>query len=270
MTMKLLPIADLGAKDIPRQANSIKFGIILPGITSTHGSKLRVHIIHELDQHIFDIKPMIFDMVYSYDNAYPEYPDFWKCTVTIDGTTPDSFGQKAPKNSHWGDSSCDNQTYIYWYSLEHNDLNGRNDIEIDPVIGKKILNWINDPFAREAGKGKMSAFTLGYKQYKWSGNESVWKTPYIKDLVVYEMMISEFAGSIDEAIKKLSYIKDLGFNAIEVMPVSNVVEDITWGYMPIGHFAIEERYGSRSDFQKFVDEAHKVSLAVILDVVYNN
>ena len=47
----------------------------------------------------------------------------------------------------------------------------------------------------------------------------------------------------------MAYLRDLGVNAIEVMPLSNVGVSVDWGYLPIGYFGVDERFGKRSDFQ---------------------
>jgi maltooligosyltrehalose trehalohydrolase len=68
----------------------------------------------------------------------------------------------------------------------------------------------------------------------------------------------------------MAYLKDLGINAIEIMPLSNVGASVDWGYLPIGYFGVDERFGKRSDFQQLVDIAHKHDIAVIVDVVYGH
>ena len=51
----------------------------------------------------------------------------------------------------------------------------------NPNVG--TLDWIIDPFAREFGVGKLSAFTLGYQPYSWSAAERQWRTPPLADLI---------------------------------------------------------------------------------------
>ncbi|SEN27532.1 1,4-alpha-glucan branching enzyme [Nitrosospira multiformis] len=133
-----------------------------------------------------------------------------------------------------------------------------------------VLDWIIDPFAREYATGKLSAFTLGFVPYVWSTEENAWKTPAVQDLILYELNLAEFGGSLQGAIDRLAYLADLGVNAISVMPVSNVSLDVDWGYLPIGYFGVDERFGRRDDFQRFVDAAHQHGLAVIADVVYGH
>ena len=54
------------------------------------------------------------------------------------------------------------------------------------------------------------------------------------------------------------------------MPLSNVAVSVDWGYLPIGYFGVDERFGKRSDFQAVVDLCHQHGIAVIVDVVYGH
>jgi 1,4-alpha-glucan branching enzyme len=94
--------------------------------------------------------------------------------------------------------------------------------------------------------------------------------PELADLVLYEMNIAEFGGSLEQAHNLMAYLADLGVNAIQVMPLSNVAISVDWGYLPIGYFGVDERFGKRSDFQRFVDVAHQHGIAVIVDMVYGH
>jgi maltooligosyltrehalose trehalohydrolase len=68
----------------------------------------------------------------------------------------------------------------------------------------------------------------------------------------------------------MAYLSDLGVNAIEVMPLSKVAASVDWGYLPIGYFGVDERFGKRSDSQRLVDAAHQQGIAVIVDAVYGH
>jgi 1,4-alpha-glucan branching enzyme len=83
-------------------------------------------------------------------------------------------------------------------------------------------------------------------------------------------MINELVGSIGDAIDRLDYLQDLGINCVEGMPVSNVSNTVDWGFLPIGYFGVDERFGKRCHMQRFVDAAHRRGIAVILDVVYGH
>ncbi|HEY4788390.1 MAG TPA: alpha-amylase family glycosyl hydrolase, partial [Bacteroidales bacterium] len=97
-----------------------------------------------------------------------------------------------------------------------------------------------------------------------------WKTPALNDLIVYEIMLHEFAFDLKGAITKLPYLHDLGINCLEIMPVANIDRSIDWGFEPIGPFGPDERFGKRKDLQEFVQAAHEQGIAVILDMIYGH
>jgi len=221
----------------------VDFGILLPWVSAANGNRLWVKLIHERDQFIQEIQPLAFELGHGV-NA--EYGDMWSGKVDFNSI------RDVQPGSHFGLSG----RYVYRFEL-HN-----------PNVG--VLDWIIDPFAREYATGKLSAFTLGYVPYVWSAGENAWKTPALQDLILYELNLAEFGSNLQGAIDRLAYLADLGVNAISVMPVSNVSLDVDWGYLPIGYFGVDERFGRRDDFQRFVDAAHQHGLAVIADVVYGH
>lgn len=239
--MKILPLHRLGAH--VSADGSARFEFPLPWVSGEHGNRLWLKVIHEKDQFLQDIQPFSFEMSHSVDS---ELGDSWSVTFNIHDQAP------SHPRSAWGQAG----RYVYRFLLEN--------------PNHPSLDWIIDPFAREFGTGKLSAFTLGYEPHVWSDNELSWKTPGLSDLVIYELMIGEFAGTVDRAIERLPYLADLGVNCLELMPVSNVLEQIDWGFMPVGYFGIDERFGKRRDMQRFVDAAHRAGLAVIVDSVYGH
>ena len=100
--------------------------------------------------------------------------------------------------------------------------------------------------------------------------------PAAEDLVIYELHHGTFAatdkepGTLDSAIAKLPYLVDLGVNAIEIMPVAAFPGRWNWGYDGVALFAPFEGYGGPEALRRFVDAAHGLGLAVLLDVVYNH
>jgi 1,4-alpha-glucan branching enzyme len=90
------------------------------------------------------------------------------------------------------------------------------------------------------------------------------------DLILYEVNIAELGGDLERIRNLLAYLGDLGVNAIEVMPLSNVAVSVDWGYLPIGYFGVDERFGKRFDFQQLVNEAYQRGIAVIVDAVYGH
>jgi len=74
------------------------------------------------------------------------------------------------------------------------------------------------------GVGRLSAITVGATAYAFSANETVWKTPPLKNAIIYELMISEFSQRSGPHDQTTAYLADLGINCIEVMPVFECVE----------------------------------------------
>ena len=241
-TIQLLPLDRLGARET--SPGTIDFGLFLPWVSAADGNRLWVKVIHERDQFLRDIQPATFELDHSID---PGYGDYWSVQIEID-----SHFRSQPLSA-WGSPG----RYVYRYCLQN------------PNIAETI-DWIIDPFAREFGVGKLSAFTLGYEDYVWSDHEDLWKTPALDDIVLYELMINEFGGDIGGVTAQLDYLADRGINCVELMPVSNVANAVDWGFLPIGYFGVDERFGRRKDLQGLIDEAHKRGIAVILDVVYGH
>jgi maltooligosyltrehalose trehalohydrolase len=90
--------------------------------------------------------------------------------------------------------------------------------------------------------------------------------------VIYEMHIGTFTteGTWDAACRELAELKALGVTILEVMPVAEFPGRFGWGYDGVDLFAPTRLYGPPDAFRRFVDRAHGVGLAVILDVVYNH
>ncbi|HAW58669.1 MAG TPA: hypothetical protein DCX03_06605 [Bacteroidales bacterium] len=93
-----------------------------------------------------------------------------------------------------------------------------------------------------------------------------------QDLLIYEILLRDFTEdkNLNSAIEKLDYLKDLGVNAVELMPVAEFDGNESWGYAPNFFFAPDKFYGTRQNYKKFIDECHQRNIAVILDIVMNH
>lgn len=108
--------------------------------------------------------------------------------------------------------------------------------------------------------------------YAWKINN--FQKPPKEKLVIYELLIRDFMGSDARTYQRvadtLSYLKRLGVNAIELMPVTEFNGNDSWGYNPTFMFAPDKYYGPRQQFKALVDKCHELGIAVIMDLVMNH
>ncbi len=90
--------------------------------------------------------------------------------------------------------------------------------------------------------------------------------------VLYELHVGTFTpeGTWTAARDQLPHLAELGVTLLEVMPIAEFRGSFGWGYDGVLPFAPFREYGTPDDFRRFVDRAHSLRLAVILDVVYNH
>ena len=101
---------------------------------------------------------------------------------------------------------------------------------------------------------------------------SSYQVPSLQDLVIYELHVGTFtpAGTFLALIDKLDYLRRLGINAIELMPIADFAGEYNWGYDGVSLYAPAHSYGTPDDLRRLIDEAHAREIAVYLDVVYNH
>jgi maltooligosyltrehalose trehalohydrolase len=106
--------------------------------------------------------------------------------------------------------------------------------------------------------------------YHWS--DADWRGVSMRDAVIYELHVGTFsrAGTFAGVTERLPYLADLGITAIELMPIADFPGSRNWGYDGVCLFAPSRAYGTPDDLRRLVDMAHRIGLAVLLDVVYNH
>lgn len=150
----------------------------------------------------------------------------------------------------------------------------------DPYTDKVLDPW-NDSYITtdvypdlklypSGASGIVSVFQTGQTDYQWKTLD--FKRPDTQDLIVYELHLRDFTteGTYKAALAKLPYLKDLGINAIELMPVNEFEGNDSWGYNPSFYFAVDKAYGTKDDLKAFIDECHADGIAVIIDMVLNH
>ncbi|WP_436414698.1 alpha-amylase family glycosyl hydrolase [Petrimonas sp.] len=156
---------------------------------------------------------------------------------------------------------------------------GEEPIRVADAYSRKVLDPANDQYISsstypenktypQGGIGIVSTFKIQQETF----NFTPFTTPKTDNLVIYEMLFRDFttSGDINGALAKLDYLKSLGVNAIELMPVQEFDGNDSWGYNPAFFFAMDKAYGTDRMYKQFIDECHKRGMAVIFDVVYNH
>lgn len=120
----------------------------------------------------------------------------------------------------------------------------------------------------EGASGHVSCVSTVREPYAWS--DFTMTNPQCP--VIYEMLFGDFTkeAGIRAAMEKLDYLKELGVNAVELMPIQEFDGNESWGYNPTYYFALDKAYGTRKDYKDFIEACHQRGIAVIVDVVYNH
>lgn len=111
---------------------------------------------------------------------------------------------------------------------------------------------------------------VDHSVFAWS--DARWRPPTLGSAVIYELHVGTFTpeGTMDAAIGRLEYLRELGITHLSVMPLASAEGDRGWGYDGVALYAPLEAYGGPDAVKRFVDAAHARGLAVLIDVVYNH
>ena len=144
--------------------------------------------------------------------------------------------------------------------------------------GETVLKADPYAFHAETRPGTASKlYDLG--GYRWGDDE--WRASRAKapldrsPLNIYEVHLGswrrhengDFYDYRTLARELADHVLDLGYNCVELMPVTEYPLDDSWGYQCTGYFAATSRYGTPRDFMYFVDHLHQKGISVILDWV---
>jgi hypothetical protein len=185
-------------------------------------------------------------------NMTPDSTRFW---LRVSGLTPQ-------------------KEYGYQYLFDKN-------IKVADPYSEKILDPGNDKFISstvypdlkpypDQATGIVSILQTAQKAYIWPS--SAFSKPAKTDLVIYELHMRDFLGSHNYVTLKdtLNYLKKLGINAIELMPINEFEGNNSWGYNPDFYFAPDKYYGSKTALKDFISKAHSMGIAVIIDIALNH
>lgn len=127
-----------------------------------------------------------------------------------------------------------------------------------------------DPASHFQPHGVHGSSQVVDQAFTWT--DRPWKGSPLRDWIMYELHVGTFTpeGTFDAVIPRLSELKDLGVNAVELMPVSQFPGERNWGYDGAYLYAVQNSYGGPAGLKRLVDAAHGMGISVILDVVYNH
>ncbi|WP_075350759.1 alpha-amylase family glycosyl hydrolase [Algoriphagus marinus] len=144
----------------------------------------------------------------------------------------------------------------------------------DPNGDQEIISQGRYPglLSYPSSKTEFQATYLQTAQDTYSWKNLSFEKPKPEELVVYELLVRDFDDkrTYNAVIDRLDYLKELGVNAIELMPVGEFEGNLSWGYNPSFFFAPDKYYGTKNDLKRLIDEAHGKGIAVILDMVLNH
>jgi maltooligosyltrehalose trehalohydrolase len=111
---------------------------------------------------------------------------------------------------------------------------------------------------------------VDHSAFSWRAKD--WRGRPWEDAAILELHIGTFtpAGTFRAAIDKLDHVAQMGFSAIELMPIADFSGVRNWGYDGVLFYAPDSAYGRPEDLKALIDAAHLHGLMVLLDVVYNH
>lgn len=203
------------------------------------------------------------------------------------------FNQWTLSNDEHSQMTRDEQAGCWWITLTglepgreyafqyYVGMKGEDPIRLADAYTTKVLDPDNDPYIPastynenltypEGGRGIVSTFNTQPEQYAWKSTDFQMTVP--ESMVIYELHLRDFSesGDLAGALARLSYLKELGVTAIELMPVQEFDGNDSWGYNPCFFFALDKAYGTPRMYKEFIDACHQQGIAVLFDVVYNH
>jgi 1,4-alpha-glucan branching enzyme len=142
----------------------------------------------------------------------------------------------------------------------------------------------SDPYGFAAElRSKTASIVADIHQHQWQDEawmqERAQHHQLSSPISIYEVHVGSWRRAVNEqgeqrlltyrelAHALASYVKDLGFTHVELLPMTEYPYDGSWGYQVGGFYAPTSRFGTPEDFQYFVDYLHQQGIGVLLDWV---
>ncbi|MGL4773363.1 MAG: 1,4-alpha-glucan branching protein GlgB [Clostridium sp.] len=163
---------------------------------------------------------------------------------------------------------------IFIEGIEHGE---KYKYAIEGINGE--IKYKGDPYAIYSELRPNTA-SIAYKQEKYKWNDLGWIKKrkniniYESPVNIYEVHLGSWKTNDGEFLtyselsKTLpSYVKEMGYTYVELLPLVEHPLDASWGYQGIGYYSLTSRYGTIEEFKMLIDEFHKNDIGVILDWV---
>jgi 1,4-alpha-glucan branching enzyme len=136
-----------------------------------------------------------------------------------------------------------------------------------------------DPFARRTERPPGTASLVEASAYEWGDGDWMAERrrtdPVTSPLSTYEVHLGSWRQGPDGSLlgyRELAellvpYVLDMGFTAVELLPVAEHPYGPSWGYQVTGYFSPTARHGAPDDFRAFVDAFHQAGVRVLVDWV---
>jgi len=176
-----------------------------------------------------------------------------------------------------------NYSYQYWVVDQTPIANSPALVKTADPCSTTVLSFYDDEwipsttypglpdFPTASGQEReVTLLKTGQAPYNWVSTS--FTKPNKDKLVVYELLIRDFDSdrNFQDVIDRINYFKDLGINAIQLMPIMEFEGNESWGYNTAFHMALDKFYGTPEKFKELVDVCHQNGIAVILDIAFNH
>lgn len=173
------------------------------------------------------------------------------------------------------------ETYQYWVVDETPIANSPALVKVADPCSTLVLSPYDDPWISSTSFPNLPTYPVGQERevtvlqtgqtpYNWQVTN--FNKPNKDNLVVYELLVRDFDANrnFQDVIDRIDYLKNLGINAIELMPVMEFEGNESWGYNTSFHMALDKFYGTKDKLKELIDLCHQNNIAVILDIAFNH
>ncbi|MFT2109972.1 1,4-alpha-glucan branching protein GlgB [Marinomonas sp. 2405UD68-3] len=142
----------------------------------------------------------------------------------------------------------------------------------------ELLPHRTDPYARHIEQYPSFASVTWFDQpYQWQDDDWINQSNvdhYELPMSIYEVHLGSWRRTENEALTYLElkdqlvpYVKEMGYTHVELLPITEYPFDGSWGYQPVGLYAVTSRFGTPEEFKALVDAFHLAGIGVIMDWV---